>query len=177
METFEDNQLLAQRKDLERQVAPVFEERDKCREECQKEFDHSSKCRLRQRQKSNPYNNLEFWRRTAKLKVISNFQEGQCSAYRVNVEPSDGPPLHIHPRQTELFLVLEGEYEFAVGERRFRAGPGDVALVPPGTPHAFRNAGTTTARLVFMLTPALGGEVYFRGLTDLADRVCAILRS
>jgi mannose-6-phosphate isomerase-like protein (cupin superfamily) len=84
--------------------------------------------------------------------------------------PGGGPPLHVHPRQTELFLVLEGEYEFAVGERRFRAGPGDVALVPPGTPHTFRNPGPTAARFVFMLTPALGGEAFFRGLAELAGR-------
>jgi mannose-6-phosphate isomerase-like protein (cupin superfamily) len=84
--------------------------------------------------------------------------------------PGGGPPLHVHPRQTELFLVLEGEYEFAVGERRFRAGPGEVALVPPGTPHTFRNAGAAPGRFVFMLTPALGGEAYFRGLAELAGR-------
>ena len=47
--------------------------------------------------------------------------------------PGGGPPLHVHDRQTELFLILEGDYELAVGDQRFRAGPGDVAVVPPGT--------------------------------------------
>ena len=43
MEPFVDGQLLAESKDFECQVAhvvTVFEERDKCRDECQREFDH-----------------------------------------------------------------------------------------------------------------------------------------
>ena len=69
--------------------------------------------------------------------------------------PGGDPPLHVHDRQTELFLILEGDYELAVGDQRFRAGPGDVAVVPPGTPHTFRNAGTGRGRFVFLLSPAL----------------------
>jgi mannose-6-phosphate isomerase-like protein (cupin superfamily) len=95
---------------------------------------------------------------------------GEFCLVEERTAPGGGPPLHVHPRQTELFVVLEGEYEFAIGERRFRAGPGDVALVPPGAPHAFRNAGATPGRFVFMLTPALEGERFFRGFADLAGR-------
>jgi mannose-6-phosphate isomerase-like protein (cupin superfamily) len=81
---------------------------------------------------------------------------------REETEPGGGPPLHVHHRQTELFIVQEGDYEFAAGERRFRAGPGDVVVVPPGTPHTFRNAGATRASFLFLLTPALGGDRFFR---------------
>ena len=84
--------------------------------------------------------------------------------------PGGGPPLHVHDRQTELFLILEGDYELAVGDQRFRAGPGDVAVVPPGTPHTFRNAGTGRGRFVFLLSPALEGERFFRGLVELLER-------
>jgi mannose-6-phosphate isomerase-like protein (cupin superfamily) len=84
--------------------------------------------------------------------------------------PGGGPPLHVHPRQTETFLVLEGEYEFAIGGERLRAGPGDVALVPPDTPHTFRNVGGAPGRFVFVLTPALAGEAFFRELAALAAR-------
>ena len=41
METFVNNQLLAQRKNFYGQVATVFEERNKCRDECKEEFDHA----------------------------------------------------------------------------------------------------------------------------------------
>ena len=81
---------------------------------------------------------------------------------REETVPGGGPPLHVHHRQTELFIVQDGDYEFAAGERRFRAGPGDVVVVPPGTPHTFRNAGATRASFLFLLTPALGGDRFFR---------------
>ena len=86
---------------------------------------------------------------------------------REETVPGGGPPLHVHHRQTELFVVREGDYEFAAGERRFRAGPGDIVVVPPGIPHAFRNAGTTKGSFLFLLTPALGGERFFREMAAM----------
>ncbi len=94
---------------------------------------------------------------------------GEFCLIEERTAPGAGPPLHVHPRQTELFVVLEGEYEFVIGEKRFHAGPGDVALVPPGAPHTFRNAGATPGRFVFMLTPAIEGEGFFRGFAELAS--------
>ena len=92
--------------------------------------------------------------------------EAFCLIHEETV-PGGGPPLHVHHRQTELFVVREGDYEFAAGERRFRACPGDVVVVPPGTPHAFRNAGTTKGSFLFLLTPALGGERFFREMAAM----------
>lgn len=86
---------------------------------------------------------------------------------REETKPGGGPPLHVHHRQTELFVVQEGDYEFVAGDQRLRAGPGDVVVVPPGTPHAFRNAGTTTGAFLFLLTPALGGERFFREMAAM----------
>lgn len=86
---------------------------------------------------------------------------------REETRPGGGPPLHVHHRQTELFIVQEGDYEFAAGDLRFRAGPGDVVVVPPGTPHAFRNAGRTKGAFLFLLTPALGGEAFFREMSAM----------
>ena len=44
---------------------------------------------------------------------------------------------HVHPQQTERFEVLEGLLGLRVGEQKILAGPGDVAVVPAGTPHRF----------------------------------------
>jgi mannose-6-phosphate isomerase-like protein (cupin superfamily) len=95
---------------------------------------------------------------------------GNFCVLQEETAPGGGPPLHVHDRQTELFLFLEGEYELAVGDERLRAGPGDVAVVPPGIPHTFRNIGTGRGRFVFLLTPALEGERFFRGLVELLER-------
>jgi mannose-6-phosphate isomerase-like protein (cupin superfamily) len=89
---------------------------------------------------------------------------GQLAMVGETTGPGRGPPLHVHHRQTETFLFLEGEYEIAVGGRRFPATPGASAVVPPGTPHAFRNVGAAPGRLVFILSPALEGEAFFAAL-------------
>jgi uncharacterized cupin superfamily protein len=52
-----------------------------------------------------------------------------------------------------------------VGDEEWRVGPGDVALVPRGMPHAFANIGTTTGRFLFTLTPALDAEKFFDRFT------------
>ena len=97
-----------------------------------------------------------------RLVVPEAASAGDFCLLREETVPGGGPPLHVHHRQTELFIVQDGDYEFAAGERRFRAGPGDVVVVPPGTPHTFRNAGVTKASFLFLLTPALGGDRFFR---------------
>lgn len=96
--------------------------------------------------------------------------DGDLCLLREETESGGGPPLHVHHRQTELFVVQEGEYDFAAGGRRFRATAGDVVVVPPGTPHTFRNPGPGPAAFVFLLTPALGGERFFRELAGLMRR-------
>jgi quercetin dioxygenase-like cupin family protein len=53
---------------------------------------------------------------------------------------------HVHPYQTERFEVLEGLLGLRVGDEAIIAGPGDVAMVSPGTPHRFWNAGEREAR-------------------------------
>ena len=63
------------------------------------------------------------------------------------VDPGGAVPPHVHPDQEERFEVLEGEMTFTVGRSKRRAGPGEVAVVPPGTRHAFHNAGGATVHM------------------------------
>ena len=82
--------------------------------------------------------------------------------------PGGGPPLstRARPSSSSCWRASTSSRSASAASRR----PGDVALVPPGTPHTFRNAGAMPGRFMFMLTPALGGEAYFRGLAELAGR-------
>ncbi len=54
--------------------------------------------------------------------------------------PGFGPPLHRHPVE-EIFLTLEGQVIFTIGELCLRVGPGNLVIVPAGVPHRFVNAG------------------------------------
>jgi quercetin dioxygenase-like cupin family protein len=75
---------------------------------------------------------------------------------------------HVHPHQTERFEVVEGVVGFRVGEQEILAAPGDVAVVPAGTPHRFWNAGNSVARFLCEVRPALQFESLIETMFTLA---------
>ena len=80
------------------------------------------------------------------------------------VAPLDTPP-HVHANEDELFIVLEGEHEFTVGETVFDVGPGAVVFAPRGIPHSHRRVVPRTGRFLTLVSPA-GFEGFFRELSD-----------
>jgi mannose-6-phosphate isomerase-like protein (cupin superfamily) len=74
-------------------------------------------------------------------------------------------PRHVHAHEDELFIVLEGEHVFEIGDEELRAGPGDVVFAPRGIPHAQRRVIPRTGRLLTLASPA-GLEGFFRELAD-----------
>ena len=82
------------------------------------------------------------------------------------------PPLldtsrHVHQHEDETFYVVDGEHEFVSGDRTFRLGPGGVAFLPRGIPHAHRRLVHGVGRLLCVTTPA-GFERFFRDLAEAA---------
>ena len=74
--------------------------------------------------------------------------------------PGGGPPPHIHSREDEGFVVLEGEIEILAGGRWVRVPPGTGAFAPRGAPHTYRNVGSTPSRMVVTIAPS-GFENFF----------------
>ena len=62
------------------------------------------------------------------------------SFFLLNVEPGRGPALHTHP-YPETWIIREGRALMTVGDKQVLAGPGDIVVVGPETPHCFRNIG------------------------------------
>ena len=61
--------------------------------------------------------------------------------------PGEGPDLHRHPYE-EVFIMYEGVATFTVGDGTVEAGPGEIVVVPPNTPHKFVNSGEGRIRQV-----------------------------
>jgi quercetin dioxygenase-like cupin family protein len=80
--------------------------------------------------------------------------EGRYATWEATVPPGSGPPPHIHSREEESFIVLEGEVTFYVGEERHVAGPGAFARIPIGTLHRFKNESSAVARMIISVVPA-----------------------
>jgi quercetin dioxygenase-like cupin family protein len=61
--------------------------------------------------------------------------------------PGHGPRLHRHPYD-ETWVVVQGNITFHLDAERQQAGPGDIAIVPPGVAHKFVNDGPEPSYLV-----------------------------
>jgi len=88
------------------------------------------------------------------------------------VEPGTRVPKHVHGYE-EVILVEEGQIWIRVGEEECSARPGQAAIVPPNTIHAWGNDGPGVAQVVFtwpVLDPfAPGRSTYVEGTPP---RVC-----
>jgi mannose-6-phosphate isomerase-like protein (cupin superfamily) len=69
------------------------------------------------------------------------------SFFLVNSPPGFGPGLHRHP-YSETWIVRSGTALMTADGEEFEAGPGDIVVVGPETPHKFKNNGTERLDIV-----------------------------
>ena len=67
--------------------------------------------------------------------------------------------LHLHHDCDEVAYVLSGEVTFKIGDEVTVGGPGTCAFMPRGVPHAWKNSGAETGRVLFLYTPAGAGAL------------------
>jgi mannose-6-phosphate isomerase-like protein (cupin superfamily) len=67
---------------------------------------------------------------------------------------TSGPGLHVHTREDEAVFVIAGVMTFVVGDRRFKAGAGELVWLPREVPHTFANLGDESAWAFGTTTPA-----------------------
>jgi mannose-6-phosphate isomerase-like protein (cupin superfamily) len=107
---------------------------------------------------------------------------GAYAVQQQATRPGGGDPLHWHSREDEGFFVLEGQYEFRVGERTFPAAPGTFVFGPRGIAYTFRCLGPGPGKIQVIISPP-GFEAFFveadelvrQGRPDL-DQVVALAR-
>ena len=64
----------------------------------------------------------------------------ETSMFVVRTPPGGSVELHTHP-YAETFLLLEGEGRWTAGDAVVDLRPESILVVPPDTPHGFRNTG------------------------------------
>ena len=69
-----------------------------------------------------------------------------------------GPPLHVHEREHEVFTLMSGRVRFQVEETEIEATPGDMVVIPPGTPHTFKGLADSVA--LVQLSPGHGSRFF-----------------
>lgn len=90
-------------------------------------------------------------------------------AFLENVVPSlQGPPLHTHAREDEMWYVLEGHFRFRADAEMLDAPAGSFVFVPRGVAHCFQNIGEGEAKILVMFTPG-GMERFFEQHAQLPE--------
>lgn len=100
------------------------------------------------------------------IKVSTKDTDGILSISEYTGYTKGGPPLHIHPNIDEIFIVLEGEHLFQLGDEQFHLTAGDTIFIPRNTPHAPAQL-SEKGKYFFFFTPSGKMEDFFRALGEL----------
>lgn len=79
----------------------------------------------------------------------------QLLMVRATMQPHCCHPFHVHPHREEIIHVVSGKAEQWVGEEYRILGPGEVAIIPPGVPHATYNPFDEVLVFHAILSPAV----------------------
>jgi uncharacterized protein (TIGR03086 family) len=105
---------------------------------------------------------------TMQLGVDTTDTGGELSVHRTTLrDGADGAFPHHHEGSTEMFYVVSGSLQILIGDEVVVAGPGDVAVVPPHTTHAFAAAPGSDAEVLVACTPGQSFD-FFRRLSRIA---------
>ena len=101
---------------------------------------------------------------------MSGHDPGGAMDYIVlDVQPKNGPPLHVHLKQQETIHFVEGRYKVQLGQEAFTCERGGFVCIPAGTPHAFMNIGETPGQCIITFTPG-GSEKFFEEFSPVVRR-------
>ncbi len=82
---------------------------------------------------------------TMVFKALSGRASGDYVVGEFTAAPGfSGPRPHVHGTHEELFYVLEGEFDFFLGDRVVRLGPGAFVAVPPGARYEYASTPAPT---------------------------------
>jgi mannose-6-phosphate isomerase-like protein (cupin superfamily) len=103
------------------------------------------------------------------FELTSHDTNGEYTVFDTFVEPGGAvASAHVHPYQTETFSVIEGRLGVKRGREKLELEPGELALIDPGVPHKFWNAGDDTLRFRAEVRPSLEFESLIETMFGLA---------
>jgi mannose-6-phosphate isomerase-like protein (cupin superfamily) len=113
----------------------------------------------------NEGNTFTLGRMTVTFKTTAADNAGAYTLLEAIEPPGSGAGRHRHPTFDETFVIHEGHYEFQIGEKMLKLGPGEMLFVPRGTPHAFRSSGPEIGRQLVISSP---GGIFDAFISEVA---------
>lgn len=95
-------------------------------------------------------------------KISGNDTEGAICVFEF-IGSGGGPP-HLHHDQDEWIYIIEGEFEFHVGDKRFRLGAGESVFMPRKVAHMWGCLNGKPGKVINAYRPAGKMEEFFREL-------------
>lgn len=83
----------------------------------------------------------------------------------VEADFGGGVPPHIHTREDETFVVLQGDFEVMLDGEITRATVHDSAFAPRGLAHSWRCLSEDGGRLLLLVSPGQNFETFARHLS------------
>ena len=102
------------------------------------------------------------------FKVRGDETAGGLMAFESVTAPGEGPPLHVHSYQDEVWYALDGTFRFYDGHEVRDAPTGTFVFIPRGVAHTWQNVGGAPGRLLVLSTPA-GLETFFERFAELPE--------
>ena len=95
------------------------------------------------------------------VKVSGRDTDGDLAIFeQTSLSQGRGTPLHVHPKQDEIFFVEEGEYGFQVGNDKYSLKTGDSIFLPRNIPHSWIQL-SEKGKMIVTLQPAGKLEEFF----------------
>ena len=104
--------------------------------------------------------------RSAALKLLGGETGDSIMLFEETAPAGTETTFHLHRDSDEVAYVLSGEITFKIGDEVTVGGPGNCAFLPRGVPHAWKNTGAETGRVLFLYTrpvPAAFSRNSWRG--------------
>ena len=99
------------------------------------------------------------------LKLLGHETDESIMMFEETLPAGTASLFHLHRDSDEVAWVLAGEFTFKIGDAVTAGGPGTCAFMPRDVPHAWKNTGSETGRVLFLYTPAAAGG-YIEALSE-----------
>jgi quercetin dioxygenase-like cupin family protein len=103
------------------------------------------------------------------LLVMGKENDNAYSVTEIVVSPQAGPPLHRHAG-LEAFYVLDGTFQFQVGDEKITGEAGSFVTIPPMVFHVWHNAGSELARVLCIIVPGGMEQMFVESGHAVTDR-------
>jgi quercetin dioxygenase-like cupin family protein len=98
--------------------------------------------------------------RSSALKLLGGDTGDSIMLFEETAPAGTETTYHLHHDSDEVAYVLAGEVTMKIGDEVTVGKAGSCAFFPRNVPHAWKNTGSETARILFLYTPAKAGGFF-----------------